>query len=1031
MDGDDEDFIFYGTPIEREEELTSRKRKAAADAAGNMRSLPPWKQEVTDEEGRRRFHGAFTGGFSAGYYNTVGSKEGWTPQTFTSSRKNRAEVKAQSLYNFLDDDEKVEMEGHLGTSLQFDTFGFTAAELARKQAEKEQHKRPSAIPGPVPEELVLPSANSIGVKLLLKMGWRHGHSIRDTRTNLLYDSRREARKAFLALSCDEERPQLAQSESVKSESETVTEWAAADGNDDVYASQSTPVFVLNPKQDLHGLGFDPFKHAPEFRESKRLRVSGNKELGHRKAASAKANLFTSNSGKFAPGFGIGALEELDVEDEDIYASGFEFEETYVEEDEEPSRLNRDKTNRDKKKQLGKKEAGVLSGFKVASNSEYQLERFNPPVIPPDFEPHHKFPAPLEIESKYSEPPPREVSPPEDNNLRLLIEGFATLVTRCGKLFEDLSREKNKSNPLFSFLTGGDGHDFYARKLWEEQQKHTDQRKQQLDVKSKPSMKKMTAETRGRILAERPLERSSKDSSSSVASTDVVHLQYNLSETFTNPASLVETLEAAKPFKNDPAKQERFEQFLKDKYQGGLRSTYTSGNSHMSENDRASERLDFEAAAETIEKGKRSMATDLPANQQFMELLAIGKGQFVSGGIEQNKVPQNEEKAKKRYPQREEYQWRPAPILCKRFDIIDPFMGKPPAPPRARSKMDSLIFIPDLVKTTKTEESAAAVGREPLPVSQSEEREFFEQETGKETEIEPNNASVQRPVDLYKAIFSDDSDDEEENTHINQADDAEKKTEGVSSTLNRMIAGDFLESLGKELGLEVPTDSLFSLDQGKTSAPRKESVSAADIKISAGNDRSIPTLKASDKLLEGKEATDGEQGASSSKTFEREIDKVVASVDGNGLNYDNPRSRSLSTPTWIKATDSGYLEHKVGKSRPEKTDSDDKRPEKMEPDDKRHRKHSRRRRSSSSSSLSDSNSSDESRYRDRSRSKEEKRRKGKKRSKHRSHKSKDSPARTSHHGSGRDYKEERREKRRSRDKERESGSLRSEAHRKHH
>jgi G patch domain-containing protein 1 len=32
--------------------------------------------QVRDEEGRRRFHGAFTGGFSAGFYNTVGSKEG-------------------------------------------------------------------------------------------------------------------------------------------------------------------------------------------------------------------------------------------------------------------------------------------------------------------------------------------------------------------------------------------------------------------------------------------------------------------------------------------------------------------------------------------------------------------------------------------------------------------------------------------------------------------------------------------------------------------------------------------------------------------------------------------------------------------------------------------------------------------------------------------------------------------------------------------------------------------------------------------
>lgn len=25
------------------------------------------------------------------------------------------------------------------------------------------------------------------------------------------------------------------------------------------------VYVRNPKQDLHGLGFDPYKHAPEFR----------------------------------------------------------------------------------------------------------------------------------------------------------------------------------------------------------------------------------------------------------------------------------------------------------------------------------------------------------------------------------------------------------------------------------------------------------------------------------------------------------------------------------------------------------------------------------------------------------------------------------------------------------------------------------------------------------------------------------------------------------------------------------------------
>ncbi|MEI4872752.1 hypothetical protein Q8G47_28915, partial [Klebsiella pneumoniae] len=78
-----------------------------------------------------------------------------------------------------------------------------AAELARKQAEKEQQKRPSAIPGPVPDELVVPATESIGVKLLLKMGWRHGRSIKESSAKSLYNVRREARKAFLALSADE------------------------------------------------------------------------------------------------------------------------------------------------------------------------------------------------------------------------------------------------------------------------------------------------------------------------------------------------------------------------------------------------------------------------------------------------------------------------------------------------------------------------------------------------------------------------------------------------------------------------------------------------------------------------------------------------------------------------------------------------------------------------------------------------------------------------------------------------------------
>ncbi|XP_071695341.1 probable ubiquitin-conjugating enzyme E2 23 [Rutidosis leptorrhynchoides] len=64
----------------------------------------------------------------------------------------------------------------------------------------------------------------------------------------------------------------------------------------------------------------------------------------------------------APGFGIGALEELDAEDEDEYASGYDHE-PLVEEIEELD-----------KKKSSVKQNDNLPGFKAATNSDNQLER---------------------------------------------------------------------------------------------------------------------------------------------------------------------------------------------------------------------------------------------------------------------------------------------------------------------------------------------------------------------------------------------------------------------------------------------------------------------------------------------------------------------------------------------------------------------------------------------------------------------------------------------------------------------------------
>ena len=71
----DEGIVGTPFPALEADEIVSRK--------------PDIDQTVRDERGRRRFHGAFTGGFSAGYWNTVGSAEGFTPKIFKSSRKDK------------------------------------------------------------------------------------------------------------------------------------------------------------------------------------------------------------------------------------------------------------------------------------------------------------------------------------------------------------------------------------------------------------------------------------------------------------------------------------------------------------------------------------------------------------------------------------------------------------------------------------------------------------------------------------------------------------------------------------------------------------------------------------------------------------------------------------------------------------------------------------------------------------------------------------------------------------------------------
>lgn len=49
--------------------------------------------------------------------------------------------------------------------------------------------------------------------------------------------------------------------------------------------------------------------------------------------------------------------------------------------------------------------------------------------------------------------------------------------------------------------------------------------------------------------------------------------------------------------------------------------------------------------------------------------------MVTGMLNKTRSQDEEKLIDSILPKREEFQWRPSPLLCKRFDVADPYMGK--------------------------------------------------------------------------------------------------------------------------------------------------------------------------------------------------------------------------------------------------------------------------------------------------------------------------------------------------------------------
>lgn len=351
-----ESYVNYGTPLEplEEDDIAGKKPIRIED------------QEVRDENGRRRFHGAFTGGFSAGYYNTVDTKEGWRPAEFKSSRSDR-QKKEQKPQDFMDEED-------LGA------FGIAPQVLRAKEDFGEGHVsrkrlRPvfataGAIPGlPALHNFLHPVKETIGIKLLRSMGWKPNQGVGERLSKKEKKERRKKYEETRKYGCD--LPSGLQQREIRQQTSDGEE-TGDESDDQLYAPDDVPAFVVKPKSNLFGLGYTGLMphHVTASTAPKSGFVLFEPTL---KLTDRKKKLQIAGQA-----FGVGAFEN---EDEDIYSrddmSQYDFE------------LGGAKPKKKNSNMLALPCSDVLDGFVRGKQNEPVFKRYPPPVIPKDFVPIHR------------------------------------------------------------------------------------------------------------------------------------------------------------------------------------------------------------------------------------------------------------------------------------------------------------------------------------------------------------------------------------------------------------------------------------------------------------------------------------------------------------------------------------------------------------------------------------------------------------------------------------------------------------------
>lgn len=283
----------------------------------------------------------------------------------------------------------------LAATEEFDILGGTERDLAaRRQQEKEDEARGAVgFLGSTLMSMVGPTKDSVGIRLLRRLGWKPGQGI---------GPRVSGRQRKMELA--------AQGEQVEDD-----EWP---GDDVTFAPRDTPIVDYTPKNNTFGLGYDLEKFVPQVAEMRRLRelnaVEKKDEQQRRRRAAFGVHEGASSR---EAGFGLGAFED-DEDDIDVYGEvGMkDYHHTLYEEEEEQQQYQEPPSKRVKTAAAATEEEDTsslyktrcsdgrlpLRGFSVSKAPQALGKWYRPPQVPPDFDERH-VPATTTADNVASEP----------------------------------------------------------------------------------------------------------------------------------------------------------------------------------------------------------------------------------------------------------------------------------------------------------------------------------------------------------------------------------------------------------------------------------------------------------------------------------------------------------------------------------------------------------------------------------------------------------------------------------------------------